>query len=478
MKSEKKQMRIWEWKGLRKSKPVQNDFSQGSVGANIVRMAVPMTMAELLNVLYNIVDRIYIGKIPEAGTLALTGVGICFPIITLINAFAGLFGTGGAPLCSIARGKQDYPRARQIMGASFFMLVLTAVTLTAGLQLFEAPILRAFGASEATYTYAAEYMRIYSLGTLFVMISLGMNPFINSQGFGKIGMMTIALGAVLNIILDPVLIFGLGMGVQGAALATVISQAVSALWVLRFLTGKQAILRLERKQIRFEPGLVREICGLGLTGFIMNFTNSAVQLACNKMLSIFGGDLYIAIMTVVNSVRTVISLPASGITAGAQPVISFNYGAEKYDRVRQGIRFQTWVCILYTGLAWLSTLLFPAAWIRLFNSDPQLLAQGVPSLKLYFFGFVMMAFQSAGQSTYVALGKAKQAVFFSLFRKIVIVVPLTIWLPYVGGLGAAGVFLAEPISNFIGGLACYITMYATIYRSLGEGKGPLRKKEV
>lgn len=444
----------------------QNDFSLGSMGANIMRMALPMMMAEFINILYNIVDRIYIGRIPEAGTLALTGVGVCFPIITLMSAFAGLFGTGGAPLCSIARGKGDHGRAKKIMGVSFFMLVVTGAALTVILQVFENPILRAFGASLETYRYAAEYMRIYSAGTLFMMVSLGMNPFINAQGFGRVGMATIAIGAALNIVLDPIMIFGMNMGVKGAAWATIISQAVSALWVLKFLTGKKAILRLERKNICFEWGMAKSICGLGLTGFIVNFTNSAVQLACNRMLGMFGGDLYIAIMTVLNSVRTVVSLPVQGINNGAQPVVGYNYGAGKYHRVKQGIHFQTIVCLAYTFLVWLAVVLFPEFWIRLFNKDPELLRQGVSALKLYFFGFVMMAFQFAGQSTFIALGRAKQAVFFSVFRKIVIVVPLTILLPYVGGLGVNGVFLAEPVSNFIGGLACYVTMYFTVYRKL------------
>lgn len=453
---------------LRRKQDAQNDFSKGSVAGNIMRMAVPMTLAQLLNILYNIVDRIYIGRIPGASTLALTGVGICFPIITLLSAFSSLFGSGGAPLCSIARGRKDEKRAQEIMGVSFFMLVVTSVILTLILQIFGGPILRGFGASNETYQYAADYMRIYSAGTIFMMIGLGMNPFINSQGFGRTGMLTIAIGAVLNIVLDPIMIFGMGMGVKGAAWATIISQAVSALWVLKFLKGKRAILRLERSTVHFEAGLAREICGLGLTGFIMNFTNSAVQLACNKMLGIFGGDIYIGIMTVLNSVRTVVSLPVQGINNGAQPVMGYNYGAKKYDRVKKCIHFQTMACLIYTAVAWLGIVIFPTFWIRLFNTDAKLLEQGVPSLKLYFFGFVMMAFQFAGQTTFTALGKAKQAVFFSLFRKIVIVVPLTLILPYVHGLGVNGVFLAEPVSDLIGGLACYVTMYLTVYRRLGK----------
>lgn len=451
-----------------KNQASQNDFARGTMGSNIMRMAVPMTLAQLINVLYSIVDRIYIGRIEGASTMALTGVGICFPIITMLSGFANLFGTGGAPLCSIARGKKDYERAGRIMGVSFFLLVAAAAVLTALLQISEAPLLRMFGASTETYSYASDYLRIYSAGTIFMMLSLGMNAFINAQGFGKMGMLTIAIGAVVNIILDPVFIFGLGMGVKGAALATIISQAVSALWVMRFLTGKKAILRLQRSCIRFDFGLAKEICGLGLTGFIVSFTNSAVQLACNKMLSLFGGDLYVAVMTVLNSVREVASLPVQGINNGAQPVLGFNYGAGKYRRVRQGIRFQTIVCLTYTFSIWLCIVIFPSAWIRLFNNDAALLAKGVPALKLYFFGFFMMAFQFAGQSAFVALGKAKQSVFFSLLRKILIVVPLTLLLPYIGNLGTMGVFLAEPISNFIGGTACYVTMYLTVYRRLKD----------
>ena len=448
-----------------------NDFSKGSVGGNITRLALPIILAEFINILYNVVDRIFIGRIPGAGTLALTGVGVCFPLITMLSGFAGLYGTGGAPLCSIARGRKDLKRASDLMGVSFFLLVVTSLVLTGITEVFLYPLVKAFGASAATLPYAAGYMRIYAAGTLFVCVSLGMNPFINSMGFGNVAMMTIAIGAVLNIVLDPLFIFTFGMGVEGAAWATVISQAASAFWIFKFLTGKKTILRLERSTVRFDAKLTKEICALGLTGFIVNFTNSSVQLVCNRMLAVFGGDLYIAIMTVINSIRTVISLPVTGISNGAQPVIGFNFGAGRNDRVKEAIRFQTWFSLIVTTAEWASVMLFSGPWIRLFTSDPDLLGKGIPAMRLYFLCFFMMTFQFAGQNTFTGLGKAKQAIFFSMFRKLIIVVPLTVILPRVGGLGVNGVFLAEPISDIVGGLACFLTMYFTVYRKLGDSDG-------
>lgn len=445
---------------------MKNDFSQGSVAKNILNLALPMTLAQVINVLYNVVDRIYIGHLPNASTMALTGLGLTFPIITIISAFANLFGMGGSPLCSIARGKGEHQRAQRIMGNSFSMLLLSGAVLMIVCFIFKEPVLYAFGASSDTFGYADDYLSIYLVGTLFVMISLGMNSFINSQGFARMGMLTVLLGAVVNIILDPVFIFLLNMGVRGAALATVISQGLSACWVLLFLTGKKTIYRLTLTDMRPSFSLVREITGLGMSGFIMAVTNGSVQIVCNATLSQYGGDLYVGIMTVINSIREVLTLPVNGITNGAQPVMGFNYGAGKYTRVREGIRFTSIICILYTIVAWLLTLLFPAQFIHLFNSDPALIEKGIPSLHLYFFGFFMMSLQFAGQSTFVALGRSRQAVFFSLFRKAIIVIPLTIFLPMIGGLGVNGVFLAEPISNFVGGGACFITMMLTVWPQL------------
>lgn len=447
--------------------PAQNDFSIGSISGNIMRMALPMTLAQFINVLYNVVDRMYIGRIPEASTLALTGIGLCFPIVSVIMAFANLFGTGGAPLCSIARGMKNEERAQKIMGLSFTMLICTGILLTAFFLIFSRPVLYLFGASDSTYPYASDYLNIYILGTVFVMISLGMNQFINSQGFAKTGMLTVMLGTVVNIILDPIFIFVLDMGVKGAALATVIAQGLSAAWVLKFLTGPKAILKLKLSFMHFNFKMSGEICGLGMSGFIMQVTNASVQMVCNKMLGIYGGDLYVAVMTVINSIRDIISLPVTGITNGSQPVLGFNYGAKKFRRVKDGIKFMSITCILYTVAAWALVFIFPAVFIRIFNSQPELVTTGIPAIRLYFFGFFMMALQFAGQSAFVSLGFSKNAVFFSLLRKVFIVVPLTLLLPGLG-LGVTGVFLAEPVSNFLGGTACFVTMLKVVWKRLGD----------
>ncbi len=447
----------------------KNDFAQGSVAGNIIRMAVPMTVAQILNLLYNIVDRIYIGHIPGADSLALTGVGLTFPIVSMMIAFAGLFGMGGAPLCSIARGKGDQKQAKEIMQNAFWMLFWTGLIITLVGYVVERPLLYALGASDTTYPYAGAYLRIYLLGSLFVMIGLGMNPFINAQGFGKTGMITVALGAVINLVLDPVLIFWFHMGVRGAALATVIAQFCSSVWVLLFLTGKKPILRLEFRWGMPNWQVVRQIAALGASNFIMNFTNSVVQVVCNRQLQFYGGDLYVGVMTVLNSVREVLTMIVIGMSNGAQPVISFNYGAGKKDRVRQGIRFMTTASIVYTCIAWAVTLAIPQYLIHLFNSEPELLQAGVPAMHIYFFGFCFMALQFSGQTTFQALGEARYAITFSLFRKIVIVVPLTLFLPLIPDVGLHGVFLAEPISNVIGGCACFFTMLRVIW------KGKLRE---
>ena len=444
----------------------QVDFSTGDVRHSILSVAAPMLVAQVLNLLYNIVDRIYIGKIPGEGTLALAGLGLCFPVITLVTAFANLFGVGGAPLCSIARGQQDDRTACRIMTNACFMLVVCGAALTVLGLVFHVPLLYLFGASGETFGYASDYLTIYLLGTVFVMLSLGLNPYINSQGFARVGMATVLLGAVSNIVLDPLFIFVFGMGVRGAALATILSQGLSALWVLRFLHGPHTELRLHWRGFRPDWACIRRITALGTSSFVMSFTDSLVQVACNATLRTFGGGLYISVMTVINSVRQIAQTPVMALSDGASPIISYNYGARKAPRVRRSIRFMTQLGFGYTLLIWGLISLFPAAFIRIFNQDAALLAAAVPALHIYFFGFVMMAFQFSGQSVFKSLNKARQAIFFSLLRKAVIVVPLTLLLPYVAGLGVNGVFLAEPISNCIGGLACYITMRRTVMPEL------------
>jgi putative MATE family efflux protein len=350
------------------------------------------------------------------------------------------------------------------MGTSFTMLMLTGIGLTVLLYLAAPVTLSWLGGDAETLPPALDYFRIYVAGTVPVLISLGMNPFINAQGFPKIGMLTIILGAVLNVILDPIFIFVLDMGVRGAALATVISQVVSCLWVIRFLTGKDALLRLKRPLMRPERKLLKEVVTLGIPGFIMAGTNCLVQVTCNATLKIYGGDTYIGIMTVINSVREIFSLPVTGLTQGAQPVISFNYGAREYRRVRSGIAFMSILGAIFTAVCWVLVLLFPETLLRLFTTDENLVQLGIKSMNIYFFGFVFMSLQFGGQSTFTALGKAKQAVFFSLLRKAFIVFPLTLLLPR--WFDVDGVFLAEPVSNLIGGVACFATMMLTVWPML------------
>lgn len=444
----------------------KNDFSKGSVVKNIVSLALPMTLAQLINILYNIVDRMYIGRIPEHATLSLTGLGLSMPIITVVIAFANLFGMGGAPLCSIARGKGDTKGAEKIVGNAFTMLLCTGLLLTIIGLLFKKPLLYALGASDATFPFADSYLSIYLLGSVFVTVSLGMNSYINAQGFARVGMVTTLIGAVLNIILDPFFIFTLGMGIQGAAIATVISQFASAAWTVRFLTSPKAILRIRVSCMRPCGKTIRDITTLGLSNFMMAITNSIVQVVCNATLSIYGGDLYVGVMTVINSIREIVSMPVSGVTNGSQPVISFNYGADKYDRIKTAIRFMAVSCIVYTTAIWGILHLFPVFFIHIFNTQADLVEAAVPSMQIYYFGFFMMSLQFSGQTVFQALGKAKYAIFFSVLRKVVIVAPLTILLPRWITPAVNGVFLAEPISNFIGSTACFVTMLIVVRKEL------------
>ncbi len=444
----------------------KSNFGEGRVGSLILAQAVPLTLAQMVQVVYNVVDRVYIGHIPGE-ELALTGVGLTFPLISLAAAFVNLFSTGGTPLCSIARGRGDDESARDIEANTFTMQICTGVILAVFFFSLMKPLLYLFGASDATYPYAREYFSVYLLGSVFLTVGTGMNGFINLQGFPRVGMLTTVTGAVLNLILDPLFIYQLNMGVKGAAVATVISQFVSACWVVTFLFGKRAVIRLHPGDLlHIDWKLLKRIVTLGLSGFIMSATNSVTQAVCNATLSIHGGDIYIGVMTVINSVREMISLPINGITTGAQPVLSYNYGAQKNHRVKQGIRFASLTGFAYTFTMWALIMAFPTVFLRMFSSDQVLAEVGRLPLIVYFMGFVFMSLQFAGQSSFVALGKSGRAIFFSLFRKIVIVVPLTLLLPKIPALGVMGVFLAEPVSNLIGGTASFATMYLTVYRKL------------
>lgn len=443
------------------------DFSKGKVWSNIMVQSLPLILAQLVQLLYNVVDRIYIGHLPGTDSLALTGIGLAFPLTTLVAAFTNLFGMGGAPLFSIERGAGNDEKAERILGNTFTMLFTSSFIIFLVCYIFRKPVLYLFGASDASYVYADEYLRIYLFGTTFTMLATGLNGFINAQGFPRMGMMTTLIGAILNLVLDPLFIFVFDMGVRGAALATVISQAVSAVWVMNFLLSRRGRAAYHIKASCLKPDwrLVGDITQLGMAGFIMQGTNCMVQVVCNATLKVFGGDLYVGIMTVINSVREIMSLPVSGLTSGSQPVLGYNYGAKKYDRVKSGIRFTSFIGIAYTALAWIIVLMIPKQLMGIFTEDVQTIAYGAGALKTYFFGFVFMAFMFTGQSTFTALGYSKHAIFFSLLRKAIIVVPLVIILPRIG-FGVMGVFLSEPMSNVIGGLASFITMYITVYRKL------------
>ena len=429
-----------------------------------------MLVAQVLSLLYSIVDRIYIGRIPGIGAQALGGIGLCFPVILTVTAFTNLFGLGGSPLCSIERGKGDFSRAEQIMNVAFCLLTASSVIIMVLCELFAPFLLTLFGATSGNLPIALSYLRIYLLGTFFAMISAGMNPYINAQGFSRAGMVTVVIGALSNIILDPVFIFVFGMGIKGAAIATVVSQGLSALFVLRFLTGGQAELRLQDFHKVLTPdsrGITLQIMSLGAAPFIMQFTNSLVSISCNSVLSAYGGELYVSIMTVVSSVRQILDTPVLAITEGSSPVISFNYGARRPGKIKKAIAIMSAVSILYTAVTWAFIEYRPEFFIRIFLSDPEFLADAVPALHLYFFAFIFQALQYSGQTVFKALGKKKHAIFFSLFRKVVMVVPLTYLLPHLG-LGARGVFIAEPISNFVGGTACFTVMLLTVLPELRQ----------
>lgn len=446
----------------------QIDFEHGTVTSNILNAALPMLVAQIFNLLYNVVDRIYIARIPDVGTTALGAVGLCFPVIVIITAFSNLFGTGGAPLFSIARGKGDREEASQIMNTSFTMLCWCAVMLMLFGLIFARPILRIFGASDEALPYAYPYMMIYLLGTVASMIATGMNPFINSQGYSTVGMLSVALGAVTNLILDPIFIFVFGFGIKGAAIATILSQFLSAAFVVNFLHNKAEyrVKLLKFRELADSLTLLKNIVSLGTAGFIMQLTNSLVTICCNNVLAVTGGDLYVSVMTIVSSVRQIIETPLHSLTEGSSPILSFNYGARKPKRVKKAAIVMTLLVLAYSAIAWGAILLVPEFLIGIFSSDPVLQADAVPALKLYFAAFIFMDLQYIGQTTFKSLNKKKQAIFFSLLRKVFIVVPLTYFLPYGLHMGTNGVFMAEPVSNVIGGSLCFITMLVTILPEL------------
>ena len=444
------------------------DFEHGTVTGNILGAALPMLVAQILNLLYNIVDRIYIARIPNIGTAALGAVGLCFPLIVVITALSNLFGSGGAPLFSIYRGKGEPQRAANVMNTSFTMVCVCAVVLMAVGFIFARPLLVLFGASTDALVYAYPYLMIYLIGTLPSMIATGMNPFINAQGYSTIGMTSVAVGAVANLLLDPLFIFVLGFGVQGAAIATVISQALSAVFVFVFLTRKSElkVRFLKKKEFSECIGYAKNIVSLGTAGFIMQLTNSLVSICCNNILSDVGGDIYISVMTIVSSVRQLVETPIYAMNEGTSPILSYNYGACRPARVRKAMAVMSTMILGYTAVMWSIIILFPNVLIGIFSSDAALMQDAVPALKQYFAAFICMDFQYIGQTVFKSLNKKKQAIFFSLLRKVFIVVPLTYMMPYMFHMGTAGVFLAEPVSNVIGGTLCLVVMLCTVLPEL------------
>ena len=427
---------------------VVKDLGEGNVKKLLFRLAFPAIMAQIVNVLYNIVDRIFIGRIPN-GEIAMAGVGVAFPIIMIISAFSALIGAGGAPLAAIKMGESNNEEAEKIMGNSFGALIIIGVLMTVGFLIFKEPILWAFGASRATIGYANEYLGFYLIGTIFVQIALGMNPFINTQGFAKTGMVTVMVGAVINIILDPIFIFGFNMGVKGAALATVFGQFISALWVLKFLFGKTSVLKIKKQYINPELKILLRVMALGVSPFIMQATESLVIIIMNNQLSKFGGDLAIGAMTIMSSIMQIVLLPLLGLSQGAQPIMSYNYGAEKLERVKNAFKILIKSCLFYVGIMWILLLTVPQFFVMIFNNNEDLIKITSWSIKIYFAGILMFGIQVACQQTFLALGQAKISLFLALLRKIILLIPLALILPMIVEDKLKGVLLSEPFADVL-----------------------------
>lgn len=427
---------------------MENKLGYEPVRKLLFKMAVPTVLAQLVNLLYNIVDRIYVGRIPVTGSLSLAGLGVTFPIIMLISAFAMLAGMG-ASRAAIAMGKGDNEGAELYLGNSSMLLIIFSVVLGTVFFVFRNKILMLFGASENTLPYASDYIAVYLMGTFFVEIALGLNMFITSQGFARISMATVCIGAVLNIALDPVFIYGLGMGVKGAALATIISQAVSAIWVIKFLTGKKTILKIRLKNLRLNREAAISVLSLGVSPFIMQATECLIQLTFNNGMLKYGNDMYVALMSVLFSLTQLIWMPLSGVAQGAQPIIGYNYGARNFDRVKLTFRLQLTVSLIFSFTATSFVLLFPKAFVGLFTNDPELLAIGGNTTRVFMAGMLVMGAQSACQQTFLALGEAKISLFLACLRKVILLIPLALILPMIGNLGVWGLFIAESVSDVL-----------------------------
>lgn len=436
------------------------DMGSGSIKKLLVQLAVPAIVAQVINLLYNVVDRIYIGHIPEIGAAALTGVGLFTPILMLINAFAMLCGSGGAPRAAIAMGQKDNKTAEKIMANCFTLLLGFAAILTVVFYVSVPTLLRWFGASDVTLPYAVDYARIYILGAVCVLVVMGMNPFITTQGFAKISMMTTVIGAIINIILDPIFIFGLNMGVKGAALATVLSQAVGAIWILKFLSGNKTILHLKKDNMKLDPKIILPCLGLGISTFVMLSTESLLSISFTTSLSRYGGDLAVGAMTIITSVSQLVTMPLQGICQGGQPIMSFNYGAGKKERVKETFFTQFTVCITYTIIFWAALMFVPQIFASMFTSDASLVEYTTWAMRIYMAGIFSVGFQISCQQSFMALGQAKISLLMACLRKIILLIPLIFILPIFFENKVFAVFLAEPVSDILAA-AVTTTMFLT-----------------
>ena len=452
---------------IKVKKKKEADLGKDSLGPLLLKLALPAILAQIINVLYNMVDRMYIGHIPKVGPSALTGVGVTMPVIMAISAFAALVSMGGAPRASIMLGRGEHPKAEKILGNCTVMLVIMAIILTAVFLIWGEPILMVFGASEATIGYALDYMRIYALGTIFVQLALGLNAFINAQGYAKIGMITVAIGALCNIVLDPIFIFSMSMGVKGAALATIISQAISSIFVVYFLTSKRSGLRIKLDNLKLDFQVILPCLALGLSPFIMQFTESVISVCFNTSLLKYGGDIAVGSMTILTSVMQFSMLPLQGLTQGAQPIISFNYGAENIDRVKRAFKLLLKISLSYSMLLWAVAMFIPDTFIYIFTSHGELATYTRWAIRIYMAASGIFGIQIACQQTFIAIGNAKTSVFLAVLRKVLVLMPLIFILPMFIENQAFAVFLAEPIADTIA-VSVTATLFYQTYRRLGK----------
>ncbi|ASJ22182.1 MATE family efflux transporter [Brachyspira hampsonii] len=442
-----------------------NDLANKPVGKLLFQLALPAIAAQIINVLYNVVDRMYIGHIPDIGAMALTGVGVTMPVIMAVSAFAYLISMGGAPRASIMMGKQDYNKAEEIVGNCAMTLIIISVTLTIILLLFSKPLLMVFGASENTIIYALRYLRIYSMGTIFVQLALGLNAFITAQGKAKTSMFTVLIGALTNIILDPIFIFVFNMDVRGAALATIISQAISCIWILSFMTSNRSILKLKLKNLKISPSIVLPCLALGFSPFIMQFTESILFVSFNTSLLKYGGDLAVGAMTILSSIMQFSFLPIMGLTQGAQPIVSYNYGANNLNRVKSTFKILLISCVSFSFLMWFISEFFPYVFVRIFTSNGELINYAIWALKIYMAASLIFGAQTACQQTFVALGNAKISAFLAILRKVILLIPLIFILPIFFENKVMAVLLAEPIADFLA-VCTTVTLFTISFKRL------------